>query len=465
MFWKLTNLSTGTPLQDSSLSYTYGLPVVNQKITDGFITKVEQQDATIGMVTYEPPGDEWYNFTGSRIDSLYSRGIWYVGTDLVLTGYMPYPFAPPGPNNRSTYLTSDKLRKVELRFGEEGVGKAYRYINGYKRYDVTHPADNTYPYAERITSTDTVKNNQNYPIGKWDEVNNRPFGFVDVPFTAWVVDEQHGEEYQLAVGFIEARKNSANFTEGNPDGKWDPGTLVKATGEYIVIFNSPYDPNGNQIELTGGDFQTGSGPVTVWADLAHWWTDLPVIPADADSITAEQRAIFASPWLSTMYLLGLVRVDSTAWFTPGDVLTIPVDVYPYTEDDVYQFSTLAGTTVTEEDERARWEKVNVYPNPLFGYNTLSNYYSNTPDEPFVTFTNLPEEVTVKIYSLSGTLLRTIGTEDKASTTSPFLNWNLQNESGLRVASGMYLAIVSSTKYGDKVLKFAIIMPQKQIQRY
>jgi len=42
---------------------------------------------------------------------------------------------------------------------------------------------------------------------------------------------------------------------------------------------------------------------------------------------------------------------------------------------------------------------------------------------------------------------------------------LQNESALRVASGMYLAIVSNPKYGDKVLKFAIIMPQKQIQRF
>ena len=49
--------------------------------------------------------------------------------------------------------------------------------------------------------------------------------------------------------------------------------------------------------------------------------------------------------------------------------------------------------------------------------------------------------------------------------SPFLNWDLLNESGLRVASGMYIAIVSSPIYGDKTLKFAIIMPQKQINRF
>ncbi|MFO7526223.1 MAG: hypothetical protein R6W68_12295, partial [Ignavibacteriaceae bacterium] len=81
-----------------------------------------------------------------------------------------------------------------------------------------------------------------------------------------------------------------------------------------------------------------------------------------------------------------------------------------------------------------------------------------------TFTNLPnEEITIRIYSLSGSLLRTLNKD--AGSTSPFLNWNLQNEAGLRVASGLYLAIVQSPSYGEKVLKFSIIMPQKQLPRY
>ncbi len=79
------------------------------------------------------------------------------------------------------------------------------------------------------------------------------------------------------------------------------------TGEFLVIFNTPYDPDGSQIELTGGEFQTGSGPVTLWADFVRWYSDLPwfslYIPADAQGITDEQRAVFDSPWLSTMYLL------------------------------------------------------------------------------------------------------------------------------------------------------------------
>ncbi|MEJ2104643.1 MAG: hypothetical protein P8X47_08720 [Ignavibacteriaceae bacterium] len=471
MFWGLKNLSTNSVLVPESNSYTYGSQAVNQKITDGFITKVERADAKIDLPTYEPPGDLWYNFNGSRVDSIFARGIWYMGKDLVTEtpDTLIYPFDQSNnPDPRSSYITTDKMRRVEIRFGEEGFGKAYRYINGYKKYGtIGFPANRTFPYAEAITGADTTSNpNDGDTIGEWDEANNRAKGYVDVPFQVWVVDDRYDEEYQLAVGFIEAKNGSAFFPEGNPDGKWDPGTDARFNGEYLIIFDSPYDPEGNQIELTGGEFQTTSGTETIWADYGRYFTaPLPNIPDDAQGITQEQKDIFASPYLSTMYLFGLVRVDSTSWFTPGDVLTIPLSEYPYTSEDVYQFSTLSGTTLSEEDAQARWAKVNVFPNPLYGYNNLTNYYTNTPDEPFVTFTNLPEEVTIKIYSLSGTLLRTLGIGDKDSPTSPYLRWNLQNESGLRVASGMYMAIVSSPRYGDKVLKFAIIMPQKQIQRF
>jgi hypothetical protein len=46
-----------------------------------------------------------------------------------------------------------------------------------------------------------------------------------------------------------------------------------------------------------------------------------------------------------------------------------------------------------------------------------------------------------------------------------MQWNLQNEAGLRVASGVYLAIVTAPGVGERVLKLAVMMPQKQIQRF
>ncbi|MCX8056733.1 MAG: T9SS type A sorting domain-containing protein, partial [Ignavibacteria bacterium] len=73
----------------------------------------------------------------------------------------------------------------------------------------------------------------------------------------------------------------------------------------------------------------------------------------------------------------------------------------------------------------------------------------------ITFSNLPEEVTIKIYSLSGILVKTLTENDKESFASPFLNWNLRNEDGKKVADGVYIAHIK-TKFGEKVLKFSVV---------
>jgi hypothetical protein len=189
------------------------------------------------------------------------------------------------------------------------------------------------------------------------------------------------------------------------------------------------------------------------------------MPSDAQGVTEEQRAIFSANWFNAMYVVGLERLNETSFYTDGDILAIPLAVYPYTETDVYQFQTTRGGILSDDEERELFKKVNVYPNPLYGFNVATSYTNSPTDEPFVTFSNLPEEITVKVYSLSGQLLRTLTQDDKSVPTSPFLRWDLQNESGLRVASGLYLAIVSSPRFGEKVLKFSIIMPEKQIQKF
>jgi hypothetical protein len=435
MFWQLENVSTSTVLLDSMKLFLYGSTEISYQSTEGFIVKVSDETPTLGQIGFQT-STLWYDTAGTKP--------YYLNVDVAGGGPLGATIGGAIGSDTSKITTADKLRKVELRFGDNG--KAYRYLQGYVGPNVAVQRA-SYVYAEGVTPANPeIVINLN-DIGKLGE------GFVDVPFTAWVVDEIYGVEKQLAVGFLE-RKSGAPLN-GTPDGVWDPGTNVSTSGEFIFIFDADYDPNGNQ-QVYKGNYPSSQ---TVWAKLRGY-----DIPLDA-SATEEERSIAKSPYFNIMYALGVQKLDTAIFYQPGDKIVIPVGTYPYTEADVFQFTTKASGALTADEERNLWEKVNVYPNPLFGYNTLSNYYSNTPDEPFVTFTNLPEDVTVKIYSLSGTLLRTLTTDDKDSPTSPFLRWDLQNESELRVASGMYLAIVSNPEFGDKVLKFAIIMPQKQIQRF
>ena len=439
-YWKLTDLTKGTLVQDSAKYYLYGTDKIDRVPTDGFILRLSNEQAAADT-------DLTYQFSKMWLDSAASV-FHYLSADIKQASRLQ---SIGGQLNTYTgnYITADKLRRVEIRFGE--TQKAYRYLNGFIK-----PEDRSFKYAEAVTSKDTVGKG---PVGKWDAANDHALGFVDVPFQVWIDDPNFGEMRQLTVGFIEKRESYG----GNPDGEWDPGASLLRSGEYIFIFDDTYDPSGNQVVYKGGPY---IGPDVGWADLngaSVFNSAFYKIPDDAN-ITADQRRKAESPFFNTLYAVGLKKASADATFSNGDKVIIGVHNYPYTDADVYEFTTSKAGDLTEEEEKSLFDKVNVYPNPLYGYNNLTSQIGNNPDDPFVTFTNLPtEEITIKIYSLSGTLLRTLRKD--LSDTSPFLRWDLHNESGLRVASGLYLAIISSPKFGVKVLKFSIIMPQKQLPRY
>ncbi len=443
-YWKLTNETTGTLLVDSSKTYDFNEKDISGKVNEGVVVKVKPVNAGLKTLSeleagYQSVNDPWFVPFLRAANS----GVFYPGKDLSATvDENGVPIG--GMLNKTDKISADQLRRVELRFG--GTHKAYRYLNGFIGNSFTRRR--SYAFAEAVSASDTAGTG----IGKFGQ------GFVDVPFSAWVVDEKHGEEYQLATGFVESSKQISG--KANPDGIWDPDTVIFDSKEVIVIFNSPYDPNGGNKIYTGGDF----GGTTAWADIIQGYT----IPAGVSGITDEQRELAKTPYFDAMYVACLPRnpLRPGAFFTEGDILPIELAAYPYTENDKFEFTTSEGGSLSETAKKELFNKINVFPNPLFAHNPATSYDQNVaPDDAFVTFTNLPEEVTIKIYSLSGVLLRTLRTEDKESPSSTFLKWDLQNESELRVASGMYIALVESPGFGQKILKLAIIMPQKQLQRF
>jgi len=402
LYYFITNLTTGEVMVDSSQQYDVGL--INDMV-GGTVVNVEWVQPGITN-----PGD--YYVVGSSSgtpwfanDTIPSRaGTWYMGRDVV--DPLGFPSTLHSSNKSSVTKASD-MKNVEIRFGV--TGKAYRYLKtGFK---FNYAADS---------------------------------GFVDVPFQAWAIDENSGTEYQLAVGFTETALVSD--TLGNPDGKYDPGTDVFGTKEYIIIFNSPYDPTGDAYAYTGNSDR--------WANLGGGYNLIPSDPRFNDSL----KTIAKSPYFDAIYVAGIQRALGQETAEMTGIYRIGISS-PLTPGDKYRF--IVKMDVTAATEKDLFNKINVFPNPLFAYNPGVGYTGGSPDAPYVTFSNLPTQINIKIYSLSGNLIRSLVKED----ADPYMTWDLLNENGLRVASGMYLAIVSNPEFGQRVLKFAIIMPQKQIRRF
>ncbi len=348
-----------------------------------------------------------------------TTGAYYVGSDIESSRGVPLLTVK---TTKAVHVSD--MRRIEIRFGQQG--KAYRYTSGVVN---GRPTAKLF-YGEKVDGT----------------------GFIDVPFTAWIKDDKFGEERQLAVAITEDGFSG----DGRSDGIWNPGNDIGKTKEYIIVFNSDYSDTPDNLVYTGVPSATSPSK---WARLDGY-----NIPTNDPNyvVTDSMKFIAQQAYFNALAVVGVETTTNDSLFTPSDgVLVVPIN-YVLTPADVYTYNVKLD--LDDNEAQSEFDKVNVYPNPLFAYNSVDSYKYGShykPDSPHITFTNLPQEVTVSIYTLSGVKIRELTKNDN----NPFLDWDLMNEDGLRAASGMYIAIVHSPKYGDKVLKFAIIMPQKQIQRY
>ncbi len=393
LYFSITDLTASEVLVDSSKNYNEG------SLTDmvgGAVVNIEWLQPEIRSIAnyYASTGTPW--FDNDTIP--YRVGTWYMGKDVVDPLRFP---AAIHPTNKSKITRALDMKSVELRFGE--TGKAYRYLRKLNSIAYKFAGDS---------------------------------GFVDVPFQAWAVDKNSRTEYQLAVGFTESALDSD--TLGNPDGIYEPGTDVFGSKEYIIIFNSPYDPEGNAYAYTGRSVS--------WANLGGGYNLSTGDPRFNDSL----KAIAKSPYFDALYVSGIQRAvgQETAEMTGIYSIEIPSILKP---EDRYRFKV--NLDITADTEKDLFNKINVFPNPLFANNPVTAYTGESGQ--YVTFSFLPNEATIKIYSLAGHLIRSLEKNDE----SPYMKWDLKNEFGKRVGSGMYLAIVSNFRLGEKILKFAIIQPK------
>lgn len=120
---------------------------------------------------------------------------------------------------------------------------------------------------------------------------------------------------------------------------------------------------------------------------------------------------------------------------------------------MYTFTTknIAPTKIeTSEEFQTVLDEINIVPNPYYGF---SNYES-TALETYVRIVNLPAKCTISIYTVNGTLIRTL-TKGDASTS--FVQWDLKNHANIPIASGVYIIHVKADGIGERTLKFFCTM--------
>ena len=252
-------------------------------------------------------------------------------------------------------------------------------------------------------------------------LTNTPFAdLVNIPFSVFAADEldsTHGDPRQLNVAFIDA----------DADGLWNPDTTKLGKYQFTYILASNYDsvPNPNY---------TAKNPGTVGSTIGLSSMDI----------------MYA--WLPRMKNVNGVPVQ----WTNGDVLT--VTPYRITRPDFvpgypvkYNWSVTGTEFNNNQLAASEVNNIKVFPNPYYGFSTLD---LNDAGEKFIYVSHLPQSCTIYFYTLNGTLVNKIN-RNESNPNNSLEKWDLKNERGSYVASGMYIVYVDCKELGVKTLKIAV----------
>jgi hypothetical protein len=442
--WNLVNVTDGVTLLTGETDQTGAANYIG---ADGF--EIAVSGPPNGMKSWAAPAesfDEWAAGNGGGTVADYVEANDHSSATRWFTwaggsgdwGAEGFSGAMTGdPNNQwfaPTTVTPDRLRTVELRFTSvnetpgkdqyrpldltnENVSYAYRYLRGAGAdppalADMT--VENPWDFSPYILNTE----------------GPGVYVYQDrVPVALAAYDIEADPPRRLEVAFLENNQpgGMVNGVYGPPF--YGDASNVASSGprEWLFIFDLDYtDPNAGEnsdILLTNGLIPDASAGED---NLPFMWI-----------IFSERRVVDRFPMDGDRFILVANHVN--------------------TADDVFSF-TVPGVDSSELLLKEDVKKVNVFPNPYYGVNEAETNRYNS----FITFSHLPQRATIRIFDLSGTLVRVM----EKDSADQFQRWDLANDNGLPVASGLYIAHVEMPDVGaTKTLKLAVVAEEQFLENY
>ncbi|MCX6151240.1 MAG: hypothetical protein NTX22_11990 [Ignavibacteriales bacterium] len=139
--------------------------------------------------------------------------------------------------------------------------------------------------------------------------------------------------------------------------------------------------------------------------------------------------------------------------------------------DYFSFA-LKAPSVDNAIAKTQLSNISVVPNPYLGAAIWErkNLNSTGRGERKIDFINLPDNCTIRIYTMAGALIKTlrrgytgvfnnipaIRNDKESNSLDGALSWNLVSEDGMDVAYGVYIYHVDAPGIGEHIGKFAVI---------
>ncbi len=300
------------------------------------------------------------------------------------------------------------------------------YARDFDRFDFWGMDDVIFDFADSSLTWDYIGETIHF-----DTTDGSPYY---APFAVYRHIFSTGEMQRLVAGFWDTDGSGT----WNIDGNWF-GPIYGAPSYEPVYCWLPYDAAGNEISYDPANEAQYIADNDLYTSFYTTW----------GSATGPVTYPYITATLWTMYL-------SNATLPFGNKVWL-VTNKPNTAADIFSFKAPA-TDYSQELAKEDVGNVNVFPNPYYAGNELETSRFNR----FVTFNHLPGKATFRIFNLAGVQVRKL----EKDSDSQFHRWDLLNETGLPVASGIYIVHVDMPDLGEeKVLKVVIVQAQQVLEYY
>jgi hypothetical protein len=487
--------------------------ITNAQGSPTFLLPIKQFDLDDGIVGYDSVGFEGVRFdlgndTGlqhSWVDSTVKNGFtYYYAITSYDFGYVPGNIAPSESDISISLNPDGTLKKAGKNVAQvkpEAPSGGYvsptlgtvDLVQGFTSskifYNIVDPNEIKEGHVYYVTFEDTIKK------GTSDTLTTKNYTLFDSTANVTLIDKstKWGADVEgpLVDGFRLTLLNESRVTVDESRSGWSNPAITKFKFQKFVQ-NPTYiqgQERPNDYDIIFGDVGFGSSN-----DFRYNNTLYPGMPVnfkvynkstakfiDVGFLEFDHSGPHPDGWFSSnggsrqdrIIFLETNQGDTTLvptwWFyldradtniaphvipSPGDTAKLAL-IKPFLSSDIFKFTSKKGYTDNAQ-AKIEMNNIKVVPNPYLASALWEpkNPYSSGRGPRSIHFTHLPSKCTIRIFTVSGELVKEI--EHESNIYDGSAEWDLLTKDNLSASYGVYIYHVDAPGIGTKAGKFAII---------
>jgi len=266
----------------------------------------------------------------------------------------------------------------------------------------------------------------------WNNSGIEDFIFEKFKFSHGLIGEEKPNDYTIEFGDVGFGRSSEINIAGN---------VFPATDVNFRVFNNSL---GDYIKFGFVELDHTDGDGKLTAKGVNKDRVIFMEPNSNDSL------VFT--WW--YYLTGNDSSGTLRFPTAGDSTVIKLKK-PFLSTDVFRFIA-SKAKINKQTAAEQLDNIKVVPNPYVASARweIKNPFNSGRGPRSLHFTHLPAKCTIRIFTVSGELVKTIHHDEAVNNGAE--DWDLLTRDNLGVAYGVYVYHVEAPGVGEKIGKFAVI---------